>query len=75
MVFSLVRVPGTLGDEFQEVAQFLLTVVDRDRPLLNPRDGLSDQHWVQMVHGSPHGDAFDMLFTEALCLGSEIEDD
>lgn len=46
MMYSFVPVLGTFGDEYQEVIQFLVTVLDTDLPLLNPLDGFSDQHWV-----------------------------
>jgi hypothetical protein len=80
MIFSLARVLGTLGVDFHDLVQFLLTVVNRDPPLPTPLDVISDRHWVQRVHGSPHEDAFEMARcpqfpTEALCSGSEIEDD
>jgi hypothetical protein len=80
MVFSLARVLETLGDDFQEMVQFLLTVVDRDQPLLNPCDGLSERYWQYRVKGSPHDNAFEFarfpkLFTEASDSDSEIDDD
>jgi hypothetical protein len=80
MIFSFVRVLGTFRDDYQEVIQFLVTVLDTDPPLLDPLDRFSDQYWVQRVHGLSHKDAFEMarlpqFSTETICLGSEIEDD
>ena len=60
MIFSFVRVLETFGNDHLEVIIFLLTVLDKDPPLLNHLDGFSYQYWVQRVHGSTHGDALEI---------------
>lgn len=54
MVFSLVRVLRSFGDQFEDIIIFLETILDRYPPLLHVFDGFSDQHLRSRISARPH---------------------
>jgi hypothetical protein len=61
MLLSFLRVLGTLKGDYQDVCQFLATVLDTDTPILDAFDGFSDQYWVRRMRDKlAHEDAFEM---------------
>ena len=58
MVFALIRVPSTFGDQYEDLIAFLVTALDRAPPLLHPLGGLSDQYLRWRVDRQTHGAAF-----------------
>jgi hypothetical protein len=49
MVFSLIRVFRSSGNQFEELTTFLETVLDREPPLLHVFDGFCDQYWNRRI--------------------------
>jgi len=47
--FSFLRVLTTLGDDYKDMIQLLAAALDKDPPLLEPFDGLTDQYVVQRI--------------------------
>lgn len=63
MAFSILRVLDTFGDDYQDMRQFLATVLDKKPPLLDPFDGFSDQYWMRRMKGMlAHEQAFGMVW-------------
>jgi len=53
--FSFLRVLTTVGDEHKDMIQLLATALDKDPPLLEPFDGLTDQYVAQRIKSRlPH---------------------
>lgn len=49
MCFSILRVLGTLGDEYEDMIIFLAITLDIQAPLLEPFDGLTDQYLLSRI--------------------------
>lgn len=54
MVFSLLRVLSSFTNQYEDLIQFLASVLDRETPLLDPFDGFSDQYLTRRINGQPH---------------------
>ena len=70
MVFALIRVLSTFGDQYEDLITFLVTALDRDPPLLHPLDGLSDQYLRCRIDRQTHRAAFDTTMGELSHLGA-----
>ncbi len=71
MVFALIRVFSTFGDQYEDLITFLVTALDRDPPLLHPLAGLSDQYLRCRLDRQTHGAAFDTTMGELPHLRTE----
>lgn len=49
--FSLLRVFTTLSDGYEDIIQLLARALDKDPPLLDALDGLTDQHIAKRITG------------------------
>jgi hypothetical protein len=54
MVFSLLRVLSSFANQYEDLIQFLASVLDRETPLLDPFDGFSDQYLIRKINGQLH---------------------
>ena len=55
LVFSFLRVLITLGDEYKDIIQLLAVALDKDPPLLESFDGLTDQYVAERIKNRvPH---------------------
>ena len=52
MVFALVQILYSFGDQFKDLITLLETTLDRERPLLHFLDGCSDQYLRWRMHQS-----------------------
>lgn len=78
MIFSFLRVLNTFGDDYQDIRQFLATVLDKKTPLLEPFDGFSDQYWVRrmksmMAHEHAYGRMAWLRFYMETEVGLDLE--
>jgi hypothetical protein len=71
MAFSILRVFWTVSDK-EKMRQFLVAVLDKDPPILDFFDELSDQYWTyRMRDGLAHKQAFEMAGLEFLVVSSD----
>jgi hypothetical protein len=76
MIFSLVRVLCYFVDQFADLVTFLVTVLDRDPPLLHVFDGFSDQYLLRRINGQPHETAIgELSHSEMPELGTDDDPD
>lgn len=54
IVFALIRVLRSFGDQFEDLITFLDTVLDRSLLLLHVFDGFCDQYLSQRIDGQTH---------------------
>jgi hypothetical protein len=54
MIFSLLRVLSSFMYKFEDLINFLATVLDREAPLLHVFDGFSDQYLSRRIKGQAH---------------------
>jgi hypothetical protein len=64
MIFALIRVLSTFGDQYMHLIVFLATALDRDPPLLHHLAGLSNQYWKWRIDRQTHGAASDIVMGE-----------
>ena len=58
--FSFLRVLTAFGDEYETIIQILAVALDKDPPLLEPFDGLTDQYGVERIKKkTPHLSAYE----------------
>ena len=60
MVFALIRVLSTFGDQYEDLVTFVVTALDGDPPLLHSLEGLSDQYLRCRIDRHTDGAAFDI---------------
>ncbi len=54
MIFSLLCVLNFFTNQYENLIQFLATLLDQETPLLDPFDEFSDQYFTQRINGQSH---------------------
>lgn len=61
MCLSMLRVLGTLGNEYEETINFLAITLHIQTPLLDPFDGFTDQYLLSRIRTLPHKGAYKVV--------------
>jgi hypothetical protein len=60
MGFSFLRVLTTFSNKYKAIIQILAVILNKDPPLLEPFDGLTDQYRVERIKNkTPHLSAYE----------------
>lgn len=64
MLHALIRILCTPTEDFTGLIQLVNATLDRNPPILDPLDSLSDQYWMWRMKGADHAAAFTAVMDE-----------